>query len=131
LLALAFGAGGMTGCATPGTPPAAQSEKLAAPEQGTAAQDQLAGVPNFYNARSTNTPGSGAYAGGEATAEPAPVPPPPAPTAIELVPVEVVPNPNVAPPALPSSAPPPERAKCDDQTQAPSPQMTAPMTPTP
>ncbi len=80
----ALGALGLTiglagaGCATvePGYR-SAQADHIGAPEQGTSAQDQLTGVPNFYSARSTAAPGTGAFAGVPDTAEPAPIPPSP------------------------------------------------------
>ncbi len=54
----------------------AQVDRIVVPEQGMSSQDQLSGVPNFYSARSTASPASGAFAGGQDTAEPAPPVPP-------------------------------------------------------
>ena len=76
------------GCATvaPGYR-TAQADRIVVPEQGMSSQDQLSGVPNFYSARSTASPASGAFAGGQETAEPAP-PVPPTETIIEVPPEE-------------------------------------------
>ena len=88
------------GCATaaPGYQ-TAQVQRIVVPEQGMSAQDQLVGVPNFYSARSTASPASGAFAGGQETAEPAPPVPPPT-EIIEEVPPAEPPSCDEAPPEI-------------------------------
>jgi hypothetical protein len=88
------------GCATaaPGYR-TAQVERIVVPEQGMSSQDQLVGVPNFYSARSTASPASGAFAGGQETAEPAPPVPPPTELMEEVPPAEP-PSCDEAPPEI-------------------------------